>query len=146
MLIGKYKYAVDQKHRAVIPHKFRGDLGTRCVLSIDILCKCLNLYSLNQWAIFSAEIEKLPTIKMRNVRQFIYSNSAEVEIDSQGRIILNQDLCKDVGLLDANEVVIVGLNTHAQIWSVPEREKFDSELNADDSRESIINDLLEIGF
>jgi len=146
MLIGKFKYAVDSKNRICIPHKFRGDLGGRCVLSIDVVDKCLNLYSLSQWEVFSKKIEELPTIKMKRVRQYIYSNSDEVEIDSQGRIVLNQQLCEDVGLLEEKEVMIVGNHTHAQIWSVNEWEEFNKTLNGKESKESVINDLLEMGF
>lgn len=110
MLIGKYKYSVDSKNRICIPHKFRGDLGAKCVLSKDMLDNCLNLYSFEQWGIFSKKIEELPTIKMRRVRQLIYSNSDEVELDSQGRIVLNQQFCENIGLASeksVKEVMIV---------------------------------------
>ncbi|MCL1859857.1 MAG: hypothetical protein FWF92_11575 [Oscillospiraceae bacterium] len=148
MLIGKYKYAIDSKNRICIPHKFRGDLGVRCVLSRDVVDKCLNLYSMGQWEIFSEKIEQLPTIKMKKVRQYIYSNSYEVEIDSQGRIVLNEQFCedKDLRLLTEKEVMIIGNHTHAQIWNVTEWEDFNGKLNAEENRESIINDLLEVGF
>jgi len=146
MLIGKYKYSVDSKNRICIPHKFRGDLGGKCVISKDVLDNCLNLYSLEQWEIFSRKIEELPTIKMRRVRQFIYSNSDDAELDSQGRIVLNQQLCEGTGVLSEKEVMIVGTLTHAQIWSISEWEKFDGELNAEEGKESMINDLLEMGF
>jgi len=146
MLIGKYKYAIDSKNRICIPHKFRGDLGGRCVLSKDVVDKCLNLYSLDQWEVFSKKIEELPTIKMKRVRQYIYSNSDEVEIDSQGRIVLNQQLCEDAGLLTEKEVMIIGNHTHAQIWGIAEWEEFNKRLNGEEGRESVINDLLEMGF
>ena len=146
MLIGKYKYLLDSKNRICIPHKFRGDLGEKCVISKDILYKCLNLYSLEQWEIFSKKIEELPAIKMRRVRQFVYSNSDEAEPDSQGRIVLNRELCEDNGLLSAKEVMIVGNHSHVQIWNISEWEIFDKELNAKESREAIVNDLIEMGF
>ena len=148
MLIGKCKYSVDSKNRICIPHKFREDLGVKCVLSKDVLDNCLNLYPLCQWEIFSKKIEELPTIKMKRLRQFIYSNSCEVEIDSQGRIVLNEQFCKDVGLpfYKEKELMIVGINTHAQIWSVSEWDGLNEKLNAGESRETIVNDLLEIGF
>ena len=146
MLIGKYKYSVDSKNRICVPHKFRGDLGGRCVLSKDMQDKCLNLYSLEQWGIFAKKIEELPTIKMKRVRQLIYSNSDVVEIDSQGRIVLKEQLCEEIGLLGEKEAMINGITTHAQIWKVSEWEKHEKTLKAEDSRESIINDLIELGF
>jgi len=146
MLIGKYKYILDSKNRLCMPHKFRGDLGGRCVVSKDVADSCLNVYPLSQWEIFTARIEQLPTMKMKRARQLIYSNSDEVDIDSQGRILLSQQLCEDVGLSEEKEAMIVGISTHAQIWSVSGWEKFSGQLNASESKQSIINDLLEMGF
>ena len=146
MLIGKYKYSVDSKNRICIPHKFRGDLGGKCVISKDILDNCINLYSHEQWNEFVKKIEELPTVKMRRVRQLVYSNSDDVEIDSQGRIVLNQEICKNTGILTEKEAMIVGELTHVQIWSLSEWEKFESELNSNDNKESVIKDLLDIGF
>ena len=149
MLIGKQKYAVDSKNRICIPHKFRGELGTKCVLSKDILYRCLNLYSIEQWTIFSKKIEELPAIKMRSIRQIVFANSDEVELDSQGRIVLNRELGDFAGLLAENptrEVMIIGMNTYAQIWNVSEWENFEKELNAEGSMENIIGGLLEMGF
>ena len=146
MLVGKYKYAVDSKSRICIPHKFRGDFGARCVLSKDVVDNCLNLYSLEQWGIFTKKVEALPSIKMRKLRQFIYSNSYEMELDSQGRIVLNQQLCEDTCISLEKEVMIVGSHTHAQIWNLSEWERFYGELNGEETKESMINDLLEMGF
>ena len=146
MLIGKYKYSIDSKNRICIPHKFRADFNGKCVLSKDVTDNCLNLYSLEQWEIFSKKIEELPKIKMKRVRQFIYSNSDDVEIDAQGRIVLNQQLCENTGLTTEKEAMIVGINTYAQIWSVSEWEALSNKLNAEEGRESVINDLIEMGF
>jgi MraZ protein len=146
MLVGTYKHAADSKNRIFIPAKFRADLGEKCVLSKDIMYKCLNLYSVGKWEEFTAKIESLPAIKMRAVRQMIYPNSDEAEPDSQGRIILNQRLCADIGLAEAKEVIITGANTHAQIWSVQEWEKFSEEMNSGENKEAIIAELLKMGF
>ena len=146
MIIGKNKNSIDSKNRICIPHKFRGDFGGRCILTKDFLDDCLNLYPIDAWEEFCEKIEKLPSVQMRRMRQLVYSNSDEVEIDSQGRIILNQNLAGDVGLLNEKEAMIIGNKTFAQIWNVSKWEEFDAALNAKDSKESVINDLLEMGF
>lgn len=146
MLIGTYKHAVDNKNRMFIPVKFRPELGLKCVLSRDILNKCLNLYSVEKWVEFTEKIEALPTIKMQAVRQLIYPNSDEVEPNSQGRIILNQKLCADVSLLGTKEIVITGANTHAQIWNVSEWEQFNEKINTEENKEAVIKELMDIGF
>ena len=146
MLIGKYKYSIDSKNRLCIPHKFRENLGTRCVFSKDLTYKCLNLYSMEQWEKYCEKIERLPTIEMEEIRMLVYSNSDEAEIDSQGRIILNKQLCEDIGLTDVKEAMIVGIFTRAQIWNISEWEIFGEELNAGNKRKAVKDELRKIGF
>ena len=146
MLVGTYNHAVDNKNRVFIPVRFRGDLGLKCVLSRDIMYKCLRLYSVEQWGEYTRKIEELPTIQMSVVRQMVFPNSDEVDPDSQGRIILNQRLCADVGLAGEKEVIIAGANTHAQIWNVSEWEKFKDEINAEANRNAAIEELIKMRF
>jgi len=145
-MLGKYKVSVDSKNRICIPHKFRGKLGINCVLSKDMEDKCLNLYSLDQWNIFIEKIEQLPVTRMKRARQFINYNSDDVELDSQGRIVLNQQFCKDVGFVYEKEVMIAGNTNYIQIWSLTEWEDFYEKLNSEESRADIIGDLLEMEF
>ena len=146
MLIGKYKHSVDNRNRIFIPVKFRADIGAKCVVSKDIIYSCLNIYPMEQWKNYTQKIEDLPTILLRDLRELIYPNSDEVDTDSQGRIILNQRLCEDIGILNVKEVIIVGVHTHAQIWDISEWENFNSNIKNKENKESIITELLKIGF
>ena len=146
MLLGKYKYSIDSKNRICVPHKFRQDLGGICVLSEDLEYQCLNLYSIEQWKIYCAKIEQLPLIDMEEIRFLIYSNADEQEIDSQGRILLNQKLCEDVGLLNEKEAMIAGIFTHIQIWSVSEWDKYNSTISTPEKRKAVKDGLRKIGF
>ena len=146
MLVGTYNHAIDNKNRIFIPVRFRGDLGLKCVLSRDIMYKCLRLYSVEEWDKYREKIEEMPTIKMNAVRQLIFPNSDEVDPDSQGRIILNQRLCADVGLVGEKEVMITGANTHAQIWNVSEWEKFNEKMNSEESKQAVLDELIKMGF
>ena len=148
MLIGKYDFSVDSKNRIFLPSKFRHDLAGICVLSKDMQEKCLNLYPPRQWELFTQKIEELPTIKMKKVRELIYSKSCEIELDSQGRVVLNENFCDDVGVrtLKEKEVVIVGINTHVQIWGILEWQEHQKELNSDENVAAAIDDLIELGF
>ena len=146
MLIGTYKHAVDSKNRIFVPVDFRPNLGHECVLSRDIINKCLNLYSVKEWEKFTEKIEALPAVKMQTLRHLIYPNSDEVKPDSQGRIILNQRLCADVGLLNAKEIIITGANSHAQIWNVDEWEAYNEKINKEENKDAVLKELLDIGF
>jgi len=144
MLIGKFKYSIDSKNRICIAHQFRGILGAKCVISKDLVYKCLNLYSIESWEEYSQIINKLPPLRMRNAKQFIYSNSDTAEFDSQGRIVLNRDLCEDTGLLSEKEAMVIGVSTHVQIWNIGEWEAFSKELNSEKSKFAIVSDMLEM--
>ena len=146
MLVGTYKHGVDNKNRIFVPVKFRPALGHECVLARDIMYDCLNLYSTTSWQELTEKIETLPMIKMRAIRQFLYPNADEVGLDSQGRIILNQRLCADVGLANAKEVMIIGAHTHCQIWNVEQWELFNANLTCEQSREAMLRDLKESDF
>ena len=147
-MLGRYKCSVDSKNRICIPHKFREKLDGQCVISKDLSKKCLNLYSLPEWGKFTERIEQLPTAEeeMDDMRMFIYSNSDEMEIDSQGRIVLNQIICKNTCILSENEVVIIGHNNHAKIWSASEWEKIEEFLNTEKRRTEINMSLKEKKF
>ena len=144
MLLGKYKHTIDAKNRVFIPAKFRTELGERFIIARDIADNCLNLYSLEQWTIFEQKINELPGIQMRRIKQFIYFGADEVTLDSMGRIVIPGELCKEMSM--EGEVAIIGMSSFAQIWKQGDWEKQSAGLNEAESRESIINELIDIGF
>ena len=146
MLVGTYKYSVDSKNRVCIPPKFRNDFGGRCMISKDIADDCINLHSMERWTAYTGEIEKLPSIEMSELKKSVYAYADEVEIDSQGRIILNQKICEKVGLAGEKEIIIIGHLTHAQIWNVEAWEKYEKNLNSKETKESIKTKLKELKF
>ena len=146
MLVGAYKHSIDAKNRIFIPVRFRPDLGHQCVVSRDIKYSCLRLYSLESWDKYTEKIEAAPSVLMSDFRQLIFQNSEEVDPDSQGRIILNQRLCADVGLAGEKEVMITGASTHAQIWNVGEWERFNEVLNTAENKKAILEELIKMGF
>jgi MraZ protein len=147
MLIGKFTHSIDPKNRIYIPTKFKDDLGSKLVLSQDLADKCLNLYPIKGWEKYANEMDEiLPKIKMRRIRQKIFQNADEVEMDMQGRIILNQDICKTVGIAGEKEVVITGDFSHIQIWSIEAWTQFEEKQMSDENQEKIINDLEEMGL
>ena len=148
MLVGVYKHSVDSKNRIFVPAKFRSELRGDCMYSIDLVHKCLNIYSEARWNEVTAKIEAMPLIKtsLSGLRQTLYQNFEEIEPDTQGRIILNQRLCAEVGLAGAKEAVITGAGTHAQIWDADEWKRFSECISKQENKQAIIAQLLEMGF
>ncbi len=59
-------------------------------------------------------------------RQFEYSQSALLEPDAQGRVLLPDRLVKRVGL--AASVILIGVRDHLEVWRPEDFEAFDNEM------------------
>lgn len=116
MLTGKYNHTVDSKGRVFIPAKFRADLGQQVTVSI-IFGKYICVYADSEWEKF---IEKLDVfcaegkLSEKNFR-LIMSSAQNVEVDSQGRIIIGEKQRNHAGIL--KDVTFIGMRNHAELWS-----------------------------
>lgn len=113
--IGEYHYNIDQKGRLAIPAKFRKELSSGAVLTRG-LDNCLFLFSQGEWEELLKKITSLP-LSQANSRAFsrlMLAGAAEVELDSQGRILIPQYLRKFANL--NKKIVITGLFNRLEIW------------------------------
>ena len=130
MLIGEYHHNIDAKGRVIIPAKFRESLGATFVASKDS-DKCINIYSKVEWDAFSAELSSKRGAVAKALKRKIFSEAAECELDIQGRALIPASLREHAKI--TREVVIIGVNTHIEIWDkalwleFSSDEKFDSE-------------------
>ena len=111
-MTGAYQHTLDAKGRLFIPAKLRDELGSvfYVTLSMD---KCLCAYSAESWQEFSDKVNAMPYVKQRKMRP-LFAYAAKCELDSQGRILLPQNL-RDFAEL-TKDVAIAGCNTHAEFW------------------------------
>lgn len=122
MFLGTFSHSIDQKGRAFIPAKFRDELGEDFVVTRG-LDPCLCVYPKNEWEKLCERLSAFPDAKSRAVRRFFFSNATDNRLDSQGRLLLPQNLREDVGI--EKDISIVGNGTCIEIWSSAEfaREK-----------------------
>lgn len=130
-LLGSYSARLDKSGRIKIPQKFRATIEEQYgkelfITSLDD--QAVQIYPLPVWkklAGISDEglIHLKPEIKsfMRRVNL----KGAQNEIDSKGRVLINQSL-KAIAQLD-EEVQVVGLNTHLEIWNKENLDKIIAE-------------------
>ena len=119
MFMGKYQNSIDAKSRMIIPSKVRDELGYRCVLTKG-MDKCLYIYSMAEWEKFMKKLSALPTSDI-NSRQFMrhfYANANECEIDTQGRIVIPQELRAYAAI--EKDLVTVGVLDKIEVWSKAE--------------------------
>ena len=139
MLTGKYNHSIDAKNRLIIPSKLKEQLGD----TITVLRgsdKCLTLYSAEEWELYAHKISELPKTQVRALTRYLYSNSIEVQPDSQGRVMLPPEMVKYAEI--TKNVITVGCGKYAEIWS----EEVWNAQNLDEEPEDFTAMLLELGL
>lgn len=114
MLTGKYFHSIDTKNRMIVPSKIKEQIGPTITIIKDS-DRCLCAYSDEEWEKYTAKINELPKAKAKNIARFLYANAVTVQPDSQGRILLPQDMIDYAGI--TKNVVTVGCGKYAEIWS-----------------------------
>ncbi len=111
-MTGEYTHSLDVKGRLSIPSRLRDELGNifYVTLSMD---KCLSAYSAESWKEFTDKVNSMSYKDQRRMRP-LYAFAAKCELDSQGRVLIPQNLRDYAGL--TKSVTVVGCNNHAEFW------------------------------
>jgi MraZ protein len=117
---GEYRHTIDVKGRVAVPARFRSELAgvAHICLWVD---GPLAIFPRAAWEELAAQASGLARVGDARAREFarsLFSTAYELELDSQGRVLLPAGLRELVGL--GTDVVVVGLNTHVELWS-PDR-------------------------
>ena len=117
---GEYYNTLDSKSRLSIPAKFRkalNPINDRTFVLTRGFDKCLLLYPVSEWNKVEEQLSFLSSMKGRH-RNFIRSivrHASYLQYDSQGRIIIPENLCsyaeieKDVaviGVIKKNRIMV----------------------------------------
>ena len=124
VLRGHQKSTLDDKGRMNIPSKFRDALGEGFVIArhIDKDALCLKIYTETAWAKFNAKLAEIPQKEMSVVKRSIDSQDVEVK---SGRVLVPLSRRKYAHL--DGEVVIIGMEDTAELWSKEEFDKHNTE-------------------
>ena len=128
MLASVYKHSIDAKTRLAIPAKYREELGEKFFITRSFRDKCLLVYSEQEWNNYVAPLEKMPRREQEAIMRFLYKSGTWAEPDSQGRVLLGEELVKHAGII--KNAVILGCGKYAEIWA--EEIYSESEENIDD--------------
>jgi len=111
-MTGEYQHSLDAKGRLFIPSRLREELGEVFYVTVS-MDKCLSAYNAESWKSFSDKVNAMPYVKQRKMRP-LFAYAAKCEMDSQGRILIPQNLREFAGL--TKNVTVVGCNNHAEFW------------------------------
>lgn len=118
---GEFRPVIDEKNRLTIPARWRrGDKeGEEFIMLADAQHQALLVMSAEQFARLGAKAESNPTISPRDSRVFLRQLHARAQhgtSDKQGRLVLPEELCKQLGL--KGEIALVGGRGRFEIWSL----------------------------
>lgn len=121
MFRGLYAVNLDAKGRLAIPSRFRDRLSEQdineVVVTIDTESPCLLLYPLPEWEVIEQKIENLPSFNAatRRIQRLLMGHATDLELDTNGRILLPPLLREYAGL--TKSIMLVGQGKKIEIWN-----------------------------
>ena len=126
-LIGTYECKADAKGRvlfsAVLKKQLQPILNEGFVIKRAVFQPCLELYSIEEWNLMMAKINKLNRFVKKNndfIRRFT-AGVKMVEFDAAGRVLIPKDLCDFAGI--KKQVVLSSAVNIIEIWDKDNYEK-----------------------
>ena len=137
---GQFRYAVDHKGRIAVPAVFRRALEAANQRTL-VLTKGydgeIEAHPLEEWERFEeGTLLAIPRYK-KETRRFMRrraASAAEVDMDSQGRIMLPRHLAEYAHI--EGEAIITGAISHFEIWNPSVFEKFEEESETNQENDS----------
>lgn len=116
MLIGEYTHTLDDKKRISLPVKFRKSLGKQVVITQG-LDSCLFLFTIGEWKKKSEKLSEMSFLQAdhRSFNRYLFGSAQILDVDSNGRILLPDNL-KDHANLD-QKVTFVGVQDRVELWN-----------------------------
>ncbi|MCA1838967.1 MAG: division/cell wall cluster transcriptional repressor MraZ [Actinomycetota bacterium] len=115
MLLGEFRHSLDPKGRVFLPARWREELKDGVVVTRG-LDGCLLLMTRQRFDKKAGELESLTEEHKanRDYSRVFFSAASEEQVDKQGRMNIPSGLREAAGL--GKEVVLVGVNSRAEIW------------------------------
>jgi MraZ protein len=131
VLFGEYQHSLDSKNRLVIPKRIQEQLSRTEQGSLVAFLSagqdhCLYLFSKEGFDRVQREFEArtFASAELRAAQRVFYANTVEVELDSNGRVLMPDKLKRHAGI--DKDVVLVGVRDRAEIWSKEAWDKYEA--------------------
>jgi len=128
MLLGTYEARLIGKNRLVLPSRLRKEIrGDRIVLTVGFEEGIFG-FSEDKWTEVTATDLARPLFSdesARNLRRKMFANAAVVDVDSQGRFVIPENLLEKE--LTGN-IVFIGAGDHFEIWNSKKWEEYSKRL------------------
>jgi MraZ protein len=126
---GAYEHNIDTKNRLAIPSPIRAaleqmGLGKKLYVALGTRPRTLALWPEEHFRAMAQQLPRspIPDPDQLQYEQFFFSTAHDVDLDSQGRILIPE------GLVQLSEispkVFIIGVYDHLEIWNKDEYQQF----------------------
>lgn len=116
MFLGSHHHYLDAKGRLAVPSRFRPFLADGLVVTRGF-DGCIALYPRIAWESLASRLGELSIadFDVRQFRRMVFSEALDLQLDSQGRILVPPALRLFAGI--EREVVIIGVQSSVEIWN-----------------------------
>jgi len=116
--VGRYERQVDEKGRVALPSAFRSRFEPRCCLAFG-QDGCIDVLTEEGFEEVANEmVEKVKRGEMSKSQQRALAGATvEVPLDTQGRVLLSQELREFAGIGLKSAVVVAGSIDRVEIWN-----------------------------
>ena len=133
MFVNIYQHTLDSKHRIMLPAKYLPALAAGLIVTKGAGAgKSLWIFTKDEFDTRTKKILALPMMnqEVQQLRRFWFANAVEVVPDSQGRIVLDENLRQHIGVNIGDKLALVGSYDYIEVFSETEWKKQQIELNA----------------
>lgn len=112
---------IDAKGRLAIPKRYRESISeaseNQLIATIDLHSPCLLVYTLDEWEVIERKLMSLPNVdpQARLYQRLLLGHASEMEMDSQGRVLLPSLLREHAKLEKA--AILLGQGNKFELWS-----------------------------
>lgn len=118
MFLGEYQPNLTEGGRLALPKKLRDQIVGNSVILSRGFERCIFGYDKDDWLREAEKQVSLPISdpQVRTLKRYMFSGASDVELDSQGRLVIPQVL-KGYAQIEG-EMLVVGAGDHFEIWDL----------------------------
>ncbi len=126
VFFGEYQQTFSSPGRLLLPKKIRELLKGNMFILTKGFNDCLAGFDKDDWESRAGSLMQVSLLEQENLekRRFVFSSVTYPEIDDQGRFVIPKGLLQYAGLNE--EVVIIGVGDHFEIWNARKWKKYAS--------------------
>lgn len=129
--VGEYRHSLTERNRVALPKRFRVEIEGSEVILAKGEERCIEGFDKTQWKEMVKQYVGVPftSEEGRKLRKRVFSSAMLVEVDSQGRVVLPDQLLSWAGLKGkvGEELFVIGVGDHFEIW---EKAKWEEPQNS----------------